>query len=968
MGEDEPLRLHLDDDSRENASFHRWFATRGANAARAAVALTISPGWLTDPGRLALIADGDDAAIASAIAQDRGNQKSGSAGSASASKEERLLDLCAGVGTVADAAARLGLRALSVESSIVPHLINKVLHDYAISMAKPSLPVTNANTEGSGAWRGFATEVEDFANAVWRGAKNRLKGLFEEDVDIRLWVRIVPCLSCGAQVPVLSNVRLSRDIALDVSPDSGFERASVFPRFGLLRTEFPDRKGTFARGICTCPACHFQFDFHGHDLISLRSVPVAVRTRDSSVLVEIDSPDVYVVQTDAAAHRSIAASSRNLGNRTVLADQQSIFHDARGEPISVRNALLPRQRAYFAALAESMARESVLLAERGTLTTEHRTAVRSAVALLISGQVDYVNTYAHWLVDKPHPSTFAGSLRLCGLFTEVGGYSLERLWQSRLRHLLSLLQERISSTCAVQAIHADAADIPIGDSSVSAVVWDPPYYDDVDYDVFGEPFQAILAAVVPDLADEPAVAPRLPRTERTARYERELVQQAREARRVVRPDGAIGVFWLTRKSTEPDRKPGDPNRFIKMITPVGLQLVRVVRLDTIPAPRVMASAGPETYLLVLKPIASATPAVVVDTEKVLARASVGALSLYDGLAELLESVWDPADLDRIVPGEFHGSSRQRLAGFLASHPRPEDLLVDELGRMTLARELVNRGADGDEIRLMDADGLAQQLLSQLGFAVARPVRFSIRAALRECDRAMRSQLGLADTLEAVTGAFKTCYTLIERSLRYAYLAWSLLACDDRWDEVLTEIVRSARNGRPFQWPGKLTFGEHEQLFIRLPTIFAGSDYASEKVLFEKVSWAMKKAKAHDKLGALVTLRNDFEHNDSEVISLTVPQLRERCSTKLAEACAVLEKMDGQQLLPLTVRPEQERRDRYGRRVLQMLDPDGVAMEVHVGSETDLTEPLIYFPSDDNRRTLDPRFLRAVIVEELLGLS
>jgi hypothetical protein len=71
---------------------------------------------------------------------------------------------------------------------------------------------------------------------------------------------------------------------------------------------------------------------------------------------------------------------------------------------------------------------------------------------------------------------------------------------------------------------------------------------------------------------------------------------------------------------------------------------------------------------------------------------------------------------------------------------------------------------------------------------------------------------------------------------------------------------------------------------------------------------------------------------------------------------------------LTVRPVEERRYLYNRRVLRVLDPDGVAIEVYVGSETDLTEPLIYFASDSSRRDADPKFLRAAIVEKLLGLT
>ena len=956
MVEGEHLQLRLDGDDRHEIIFHRWFAVRGASAARTAVAFTASPGWLSDPGKIALITGGDDIAIASAIAQDRAGRKLENLGSHSA--EERLLDLCAGVGTVGAMAASLGFEALSVELSVVPHLIDRVLHDFAVSLAEGSGP--SADDEHANAWRGFATEVEHFASAVWRGAKQRLRELFEDDVEVRLWTRLVRCPSCGRRVPVLANARLSGNTALNVTPDAGPGGESEFPRFSLLRTDFPDRKGTFSRGICTCPACRHRFRFRGYDLIPLPSVPVAVRARDSDELAEIRSPGAYVTEIDAAARRSLAASSRSLGNRIILADEQSLFHDARGDPISVHYALLPRQRAYFAALAESMHRESATLARRAALTDEHRLAVRSAVALLISGQIDYVNTFNHWLVDRPHPSTFVGHLRIAGLFTEVGGYWLERSWSNRLRHLLGLLRENASYARPVRVIQADAAAVPLGDSAVSAVVWDPPYYDNIDYSVVGEPYQAILAAVVPDLVGALAVAPKLPLGERTARYEGDLRQQASEARRVVSPSGVISVFW-------PAREPAELRRFLEMIAPAGLQLLRAVRLDTTRAPRSTADAGSSTYLLVLQPVPAAASAVDVDAEKVLALATVGTLSLYDGLAELLESVADPAELNEMIQGEFRGPPRQRLAAFLASHPEPEQLLVDHLGRVTLARELMRRGAEAEELRAIDPRGLAQRLLAQFGFAVPRPVRFSIRSALHECEIVQR-RLELADSLEAIRGAFLTGCGLVERILRYASLAWAHLACGDQWNDAFGQIIGPGMPGRSYSGPGMLTFGQHEFIFARLPVTFADSDQVLESAFFGRLARVIKKAKVHDKLSALVAMRNGVEHDKESTSSLSSAQLRQQCTAVFAEAYATLADIDRQHLLPLTVRPEEERRDRYGRRVLRVLDPDGVAIEAYVGSEMDLTQPLIYFAPGSSPRDLDPKFLRAAVVEELLGLA
>jgi hypothetical protein len=945
-GEGEPLRFDLGDDYQEAVSFHRWFAMRGASAARAAVAFTTAPDWLRDPEKLALVTAGDDAALAATVA----DRQAGNTGAGRANKAELLLDLCAGVGTIGAMAARLGFDALSLELSIVPHLIGQVLYDFPVSMATPD------ERGAAGSWRGYVSEVGDFADAVWRGAKDRLKELFEEDVDIRIWVRVTDCPFCGTPVPLISNARLSGEAALNIIPDLSPVGSSRFPRFGLLRTEFPDLRGTFAKGLCTCLSCRNRFRFQGHDLITLRSVPVAVRVRNSDVLSEIDSPDVYVHQVELASYDSLAVSSRRLGDRVILPGDQPIFHDIRGEPIRARDALLPRQRAYFAALAESMSAESARLAQRTVLTDEQRTAVRIAVALLISSQADFVNTCVHSSIDKAHPSTSVGPLRLSGLFIEVGGFWLERFWQNRLRHLLDLLRENSSAPRPVRAIKANADAIPLGDAAVSAVIWDPPYYDNIDYDTVSGHYQSVLAAVVPDITGEPVFRPRLLRTERIRRYEDDLVQQAREARRVVSPSGSIGVFWLAREHAELDR-------FLKLIEPAELRFVRAVRLDTIRPPRA-AAADQQTYLLVLQPISAASPEVAVDAEKVLSLAADGALSLYDGLADLLESVLEPAELDELVADEQSGSSRQRLAMFLASQPELERLLI-ELGRPSLLRELVNRGALRDDLRAIDVRGLAQQLLAKLGFAVAQPVRFSIRGALRDCGIADR-RLELADSADAVTEAFLAGFNHIQDILKYTVFAWGYLECGNEWGVVFEQVVSSSMPSYP--GPERLSFGHLHVLFTKLPGSFAASGQAPEKDYFTKIAGAIKKTKINERLSDLVYWRNGVGHKKEYVTSLTVSQLRQKCSAVLTETCAALAEIDSQRFLPVTVRPEEERRDRYNRRVLRLLDPDDAAIEVYVGSETDLTEPLIYFASDNNsRRDINPKFLRASVVEALSGL-
>ena len=75
----------------------------------------------------------------------------------------------------------------------------------------------------------------------------------------------------------------------------------------------------------SCASCHNRFRFQWHDFISLRSVPVAIRMRDSAALTEIDSPGAYVQQVELASYNSLASSSRRLGDRVILPGGQRVI-------------------------------------------------------------------------------------------------------------------------------------------------------------------------------------------------------------------------------------------------------------------------------------------------------------------------------------------------------------------------------------------------------------------------------------------------------------------------------------------------------------------------------------------------------------------------------------------------------------------------------------------------------------------
>ena len=322
--------------------------------------------------------------------------------------------------------------------------------------------------------------------------------------------------------------------------------------------------------------------------------------------------------------------------------------------------------------------------------------------------------------------------------------------------------------------------------------------------------------------------------ERIRRYEDDLVLQAREARRVVGSNGNIGVFWLA-------REPAELKRFLELIGPAALQLVHAVRLDTIRPTR--AASAEQTYLLVLQPIPDPALEVAVDAEKVLSLAADGALSLYDGLAELFEAALEPEELDDLIADEGSGSSRRRLAGFLASQSELEQVLIDRIGRPNLLRELVHRGASRQDLRAMDTRGLARRLLGLLGFAVAGSARFSIREAFHDCENAAR-RLELADSAAAVREAFLAGFNGIEAILRYTVYSWAYLECGDQWEPVFERVIGSAKHSYP--GPARLSFGHLHVLFRNLPTTFAANDQEPGNSPFSRIPRALKKAKVRPK--------------------------------------------------------------------------------------------------------------------------
>ena len=188
--------LDLTGDYRERTkpSIHRWFGRRGPLAARAVVALTAAPEMAADASAIAQLLDPELAIpgrlISNVVVEGR---------------PVTLLDLCAGVGVVSEAALKLGL---------VPTAID--LHPIAVLTARCSLVFPSAYAKPEGrlrgsaddrSWAGLAQELRHWSLEVLTAAKADLGELWLETIAAIVCTKTARCPQCDDERPLRAGLR-----------------------------------------------------------------------------------------------------------------------------------------------------------------------------------------------------------------------------------------------------------------------------------------------------------------------------------------------------------------------------------------------------------------------------------------------------------------------------------------------------------------------------------------------------------------------------------------------------------------------------------------------------------------------------------------------------------------------------------------------------------------------------------------
>jgi putative DNA methylase len=577
-----------------------WFASRPIAQARAAVAAALLG---DDPGirqRVDAAVRGDRGAIDKLAETVDARYPDG---------HPVVLDVFSGRGILSLEAARLGARAVGVDLSPVATLAGRILADYPLRdwSAEPPLPWVGEQPDNALPFQTDGTprliaDLKVFLAEVGRRMQEAVEPYYPRTADGSfpwgyLWTISIPCDGCGRRFPLLGSLVLRHPYtrtgdegqALRIVVDGDEWHAEVkdglpdqAPTYSSIElVGGKKRKGKSAR----CLFCG-----HVHSLETVKAKGFAGEYRDE-VLVAADT-----IGEVKKVFRTLQREEREAAYRVDLVKLEPFgpFSAVPDEPIPYGNVHTVMASGY------GYRRFGSLMCDRQTLQfVETARAIRGCAAeLTAAGCSDpYVRALAGYAaamvvrriryatrgsrvrahgnsagtaqnrVQVDHIFANEASLNFQFDWIETGPGAGPGTWASLLQTGLKPYDTHARGLRGKSARlrQADAMALPYRDSSVDAIVTDPPYYDMIEYadasDLFHVWLRRILFDIEPDLfgpealrtrdglqnKDDEIIVRRVHEPGRVRHdkdfYERSLAKAFAECRRVLRPDGHLVVVF-----------------------------------------------------------------------------------------------------------------------------------------------------------------------------------------------------------------------------------------------------------------------------------------------------------------------------------------------------------------------------------------------------------------------------------------
>jgi len=521
------------------------------------------------------------------------------------SRPLRMIDTFSGRGMIPLEGARLGVAAVGLDYSPLATLAGRLLADYPLRDwgSEPPLPYAAVEHRLETGEPRLLRDVELLQNEVDQRVRRRLAHLYPTDANGRhpwayLWALTLPCEGCSSRFPMVGSLVLRHPYR---------RRHDVGQSLRLIKTDDtwetevvdgpPDQTPTLAAGakgkkIARCLFCNKTYG-----LDDIKAIGKAGLLGDALLavadLVDRSTKRFRPPSTDdlAAAMDASIADLEPIGRFSAVPD----------EPIPAGNEDTVRPSGYgyttYGALMND--RQTLAFAETVRVTRECHAemltaGVSSDYAAALTGymganlgrRLRRSTRGVRLLTHGNANGTAQNRVQVSDLFSDESKISFgfdyveagiadgPGTWRSVSQQGITSLGTHLRSLDGGRPAkfrRGSAMALPFRDSTIDAVVVDPPYYNMIDYadtsDLFYAWIKRMLQDADPDLFGKTGLQDKADeiivkrggtsddhRTEPF--YEASLKRAFDEARRVITPEGALTVVFAH----------ADPDAWVRLLT------------------------------------------------------------------------------------------------------------------------------------------------------------------------------------------------------------------------------------------------------------------------------------------------------------------------------------------------------------------------------------------------------------------
>lgn len=577
---------------RSEKALFTWFASRPIAQARAAVLTALLPDRSLHQSDVRRAIEQGDSSAQLRLRQAIGEQYP--------QGRPVVLDMFSGRGIIPLEAARLGITAVGTDLSPVATLAGRLLADYPLHdwSAEPELPFTHSTAEAlfdstePRLLRDVRLVLQEVGSRVAAAVSPHYPQSSGGCVPwAYLWAATIPCDNCKRRFPLIASLVLRHPYkrtnddgqSLRIVADEDSWRAEVIdgpPTHEPTFAAATGKRGKSAR--CPFPMCG-----HVHMLESVKSMGFSGQYRDALLAVGEELGGARKIFRAPTSEEVNAATSMDMSSLPPLAGLSAVPDEAipEGNHHTIRatgygyrtygDLMNARQTSKFVATVHAIHETAADCIAAG-ISSEYAAALAGYAAANLQRQLRRSTRGAKLLSHGNADGTAQNRVQVDHIFSDESKVSFNfdyieagpgdgpgtwfSLSETGLNALKKILAESTTSRPG-RFRRASAIALPFRDSSVDAVITDPPYYNMIDYadasDLFYVWLRRALRKLMPDLfdhagpdglqdkSDEIIVkngnAPGEHRTRDF--YERMLSRAFSEARRVLRADGHLVVVF-----------------------------------------------------------------------------------------------------------------------------------------------------------------------------------------------------------------------------------------------------------------------------------------------------------------------------------------------------------------------------------------------------------------------------------------